>query len=82
MKVLNFEAVLVKPAAVGAWTYVTVPFDVEEHFGQKSQVAASLAYSGQKECVSWIESAKKAETRIDRISKANQKLSGGQKLKS
>ncbi|WP_169087132.1 YdeI/OmpD-associated family protein [Paenibacillus sp. PL91] len=157
MKVHHFEAVLVKPAVVGAWTYVKVPFDVEEHYGSKSQVAVkgtvngiaykgslmphgngmhymvvnqalrdaakaeagsevsvtmerdederrislpddfahqlaaneaagaffqNLAYSYQKEYVSWIEAAKKAETRIDRISKAIQRLSGGQKLKS
>jgi hypothetical protein len=157
MKVHHFEAVLVKPAAVGAWTYVTVPFDIEEQYGSKSQVAVkgtingvaykgslmphgngthymvvnqalrdaakaeagsainvtmerdedersvtvpddfadqleaneaagaffqNLAYSYQKEYISWIETAKKAETRIDRISKAIQRLSEGRKLKS
>lgn len=51
MKVHSFEAVLVKPEAVGAWTYVTVPFDVEELFGRKSQVRVKgtingIAYKG------------------------------------
>ncbi|KRE35416.1 YdeI/OmpD-associated family protein [Paenibacillus sp. Soil522] len=156
MKVHAFEAVLVKPAAVGSWTYVTVPFDVEELFGRKSQVRVKgtingiaykgslmphgngthfmvvnqalrdaaevtagcmvsvtmehdeeervvqvpddfarqleaneaagaffgqISYSYQKEYVSWIEAAKKPETRIDRVSKAIVKLTDGRKLK-
>lgn len=156
MKVHAFEAVLVKPEAVGSWTYVTVPFDVEKLFGRKSQVRVKgtingivyksslmphgngthymvvnqalrdaaevtagctvsvkmerddeeravqvpddfalqleanesagaffgqLSYSYQKEYVSWIEAAKKPETRIDRISKAIVKLTDGRKLK-
>lgn len=157
MKVHEFEAVLVKPAAVGAWTYITVPLDIEELFGRKSQVRVkgtingiaykgslmphgngthymvvnqtlrdaaeaaagstvnvtmerddeerfvqvpddfalqleaneaagaffgNLSYSYQKEYVSWIESAKKPETRKDRISKSIIKLTDGQKLKT
>lgn len=47
----EFEALLIKPDAVGAWTYITVPFDVEQHFGSKSLVMVKgtingIAYKG------------------------------------
>ncbi|RCW44364.1 YdeI/OmpD-associated family protein [Paenibacillus prosopidis] len=42
----EFEALLIKPDAVGAWTYITVPFDVEQHFGSKSRVMVKGTFNG------------------------------------
>ncbi|MCC3375591.1 YdeI/OmpD-associated family protein [Cohnella sp. REN36] len=154
----EFEGKLVRPTGVGTWTYVNVPFDVEEAFGAKGQVRVrgtvngaefrsslrphgdgthylvvggelremagvtgagdavqvalekdteertvetpadllaalaerpealafyeGLAYSGRKEYVAWIESAKRAETRRSRIDASVVRLSEGRKLKS
>jgi hypothetical protein len=153
---LEFEAVLIRPAGIGTWTYLTVPYLVEEVFGSKAQVRVkgtvndviyhgslmphgdgqhymvvnksireaikaeagslvrvtmeldtelrevhipedflseleanvdatthfnNLAYSHQKEYVTWIEAAKKPETRTNRIAKAIEKLGAGLKLK-
>jgi hypothetical protein len=152
----EFEAKLIRPEGTGTWTYVTVPFTVEEVFGGKAQVKVkgtingttyrgslmphgdgkhymvvnkslreaadataghivkvtmerdaeirevqipedfqskleaneeaaaffnNLAYSYQKEYVAWIDSAKKPETRADRIHKAIEKLAEGKRLK-
>lgn len=49
--VYEFEALLIKPDAVGAWTYITIPFDVEQNFGSKSRVMVKgtingIAYKG------------------------------------
>ncbi|WP_369073745.1 YdeI/OmpD-associated family protein [Paenibacillus alginolyticus] len=40
-----------------------------------------MSYSSRKEYCDWIESAKKAVTRVARIEKAVDKLSAGQRLK-
>lgn len=140
----EFEAALERPDAVGAWTFLRVPFNVEEAFGAKARVAVKgavngaafrssllpqgegahilvvnktlrtlakadvgdtvqvtlerddeprtveapddlrqalelsddlsnfedMSYSRQKEYVDWIESAKRADTRVRRIEKA------------
>lgn len=41
-----FEAVLIRPAGVGTWTYVDVPFDVQEAFGSKGQVRVRGTVNG------------------------------------
>lgn len=46
MMVHESEAVLVKPAATGSWTYVMVPFDAEQLFGCKSQVMVKGSING------------------------------------
>jgi hypothetical protein len=153
---LQFEAMLIRPDGIGNWTYVTVPFSVEEVFGSRGQVKVKgavndipyrgslmplgegahylvvnkairdaakvvvgnlvkvsmeldtnirevevpedflveldgnndakvffnkLSYSHKKEYVSWIEDAKKLETRRSRITKAIGKLEARLKLK-
>lgn len=153
---VEFEAELIRPEGIGTWTYLTVPFLVEEKFGSKAQVKVkgtvngviyqgslmphgnnqhymvvnkslreaaqatagcqvkvtmeldpdvreilipedflhelegdvdsfihfnSLAYSYKKEYVTWVEAAKKPETRTNRIAKAIEKLKAGLKLK-
>ncbi|MBB6669816.1 YdeI/OmpD-associated family protein [Cohnella nanjingensis] len=153
----EFEGKLVRPPGVGTWTYVDVPFDVEEAFGAKGQARVrgtvngagfrssllphgngrhylvvggalreeagvseagdavrvalepdteertveapadllaalaespeamsyfdSLAYSYRKEYVSWIESAKREETRRLRIAAAAARLAERRKLR-
>jgi hypothetical protein len=152
----EFETELIRPEGTGTWTYLTVPFNVEEALGHKAQVKVKgtinginyraslmphgngkhymvvnkplreeakvkagdrvnvrlevdsdirhvevpedfltmlatnadaiaffndLAYSYQKEYAEWIQSAKKPETRADRISKSIAKLEVGKKLK-
>ncbi|MBD2872331.1 YdeI/OmpD-associated family protein [Paenibacillus arenilitoris] len=42
----KFEAVLVRPEAVGAWTYMTVPFDAEKLFGSKARIAVKGTING------------------------------------
>jgi hypothetical protein len=42
----EFEALLVKPDAAGAWTYLTVPFDAEQHFGSKSRIMVMGTING------------------------------------
>ncbi|WP_167859175.1 YdeI/OmpD-associated family protein [Paenibacillus cymbidii] len=156
METYRFEVTLVRPEAVGAWTYVVIPFDVESAFAVKGRVSvcgdingcafrssllpqgngsffmvvnrairdrigaaagatvsvtlmrddgprdvetpddlaealeangeaaerfARMSYSHRKEYVDWIESAKKAETRQSRISKAVGMIAGGTRLK-
>lgn len=49
--VLDFEAELIRPEGTGTWTFVTVPFQVEEVFGSKAQVKVrgtinGIAYKG------------------------------------
>jgi hypothetical protein len=153
----QFEAILIRPEGTGTWTYLNVPFSVEEVFGTKAQVRVKgtvngvsyrgslmphgegrhylvvnkairdeaqvtagddvqvtveldtearevevpedflakletdaeanqfftqLAYSKKKEYVTWIESAKKPETRENRIVKSLERLREGKKLKS
>ncbi|MCZ8515702.1 YdeI/OmpD-associated family protein [Paenibacillus filicis] len=153
---LQFEGVLHRPEGTGTWTYVKVPFTVEEVFGSKAQVKVKgtvngvpyrsslmpagdgthymvvkqalredagvtagdsvrltmeadteartveipddlaaaldehreagerfdrLAYSHRKEYVDWIESAKKPETRSNRIAKSIAMLAEGKRLK-
>jgi len=33
----RFEAVLQRPEGVGTWTFLDIPFNVEEAFGSKGQ---------------------------------------------
>ena len=42
----TFKAVLVHPDATGAWTYLTVPFDVERAYGTKARVAVKDTVDG------------------------------------
>lgn len=49
--VLEFEAELIRPEGTGTWTFVTVPFQVEEVLGSKAQVKVrgtinGIAYKG------------------------------------
>ncbi len=56
---------------------VTIPADVEAALAQSpatSQSFAALSYSHKKEYVDWIESAKKPETRQNRIEKMAEML--------
>ncbi len=43
---LAFQAVLERPEAVGSWTFMHVPFSVEEKFGTKSQVRVKGTVNG------------------------------------
>ncbi|MDF2815303.1 MAG: hypothetical protein K0Q81_1503 [Paenibacillus sp.] len=43
---LVFQAVLERPEAVGSWTFMQVPFSVEEKFGTKSQVRVKGTVNG------------------------------------
>jgi hypothetical protein len=156
MEIQLFTAQLIKPEAVGAWTYVNVPFCAEEVFTSRARIPVKgtvngvpyrgsllphgdgrhymvvnkslqkscgavsgdlvdvtmtldeeirivivpddfelaltkdlnaknifteFSYSHQKEYVEWITSAKKAETRNDRIEKALQMIIERKKLK-
>lgn len=56
---------------------VLIPPDVKKQFRAAGLFAyfETLAYSHRKEYIQWIEDAKKEETRINRISKAIEKLS-------
>lgn len=153
----EFEAPLVKPDEPGAWTYLVVPFSVEDVYGTRAQLKVlgsiddcefqgtlmprgdgthflvvkaairekiqkgsgdsvqvrlekddgkreiecpsdfelalklqpaaeaqfkTLTYSHKKEYIDWIEGAKRASTRQNRILKAVQKLSNQEKLNS
>ena len=42
----TFMAVLVHPEATGAWTYLTVPFDVEQTYGVRTRVAVKGTVNG------------------------------------
>ena len=42
----KFEAKLERPAGVGTWTYLTVPFDVPAEFGVKGQVKVKGTIEG------------------------------------
>lgn len=49
---MEFKSVLYRPEGVGTWTYFNVPFDVEEVFGKKGQVAVkgtinNIEYKGR-----------------------------------
>lgn len=44
---LPFSAVLERPAVTGAWTFLTVPFDVLEVFGARGQVRVCGTINGQ-----------------------------------
>ncbi|RKN86974.1 YdeI/OmpD-associated family protein [Paenibacillus ginsengarvi] len=153
---IRFEAALVRPAGSGTWTYVPIPFSVEQTFGTRGQFKvagtvngcpirgslmprgdgthylvvnknirdsagvtegdmvqvtigpdteertidvpgdflallqadaeadqafAKLSYSHRKEYVDWIVSAKKEETRANRIAKAVEMLKLGKRAK-
>jgi len=64
------DTVHVELALDGAPRAVEVPADVEVALGQapaQAQSFAALSYSHKKEFVDWIESAKKPETRLNRV---------------
>jgi hypothetical protein len=75
--------------------FVTIEKDVEERTvevpedfqvamsGNETAVATfnSLSHTGKKEYVTWITSAKREETRLDRINKSVALLSEGKKLR-
>ncbi len=42
-----FDAVLIRPEGVGTWTFVTIPFNVEEEYGSRGQVKVRGAVNGQ-----------------------------------
>jgi hypothetical protein len=42
----SFKAKLVKPDVVGAWTYLTVPFQAEEVFGNRAQIPVKGTING------------------------------------
>jgi hypothetical protein len=42
----SFKATLVKPNAVGAWTYLTVPFEAEKVFGGRAQIPVKGTING------------------------------------
>jgi hypothetical protein len=67
------DTVHVKLALDDAPRTVDVPADLEAALGRSAAMAkafAALSYSHKKEYVDWIESAKKPETRQNRIEKA------------
>jgi hypothetical protein len=43
----RFKATLVRPDTPGSWTYLDIPFDVKEAFGQKGQVRVKGTVNGQ-----------------------------------
>jgi len=56
---------------------VAVPADLKRALAKapaQNQIFASLSYSHKKEYVDWIESAKKPETRLNRVNKAIEML--------
>jgi hypothetical protein len=64
---------------------VTIPEDVKQALAVHPEVAAffeKLSYSGRKEYMFWIESAKRAETRRNRIAKMIDLLKQGKKSPS
>ncbi len=42
----EFEAVLERPDVTGAWTFLRVPFDVQEVFGSRARVAVKGSVNG------------------------------------
>jgi hypothetical protein len=63
---------------------VEVPEDMAAGLEQDEQARSafeSLSYSHKKEYIAWIEDAKKAETRQNRIVKSIEKLRAGKRLK-
>ena len=42
-----FDAVLIRPEGVGTWTFVNIPFNVEEVHGAKGQVKVRGTVNGQ-----------------------------------
>ena len=42
----EFEAVLERPDATGSWTFLRVPFDVQEAFGSRARVAVKGSVNG------------------------------------
>ncbi len=62
---------------------VTVPGDLQKALNKNikaKEIFNNFAYTHRKEYVRWIESAKKTETRINRILKAVEMISGGKKF--
>ena len=43
---MDFRAKLERPAGIGTWTYLTVPFDAAEVYGSKSQVKVKGTING------------------------------------
>jgi bifunctional DNA-binding transcriptional regulator/antitoxin component of YhaV-PrlF toxin-antitoxin module len=63
---------------------VEIPADLQVAFDaapQAKEFFATLSYSRQREYVLWIEEAKRAQTRAERIERAIEMLALGQKLK-
>ena len=46
MSAQEFDAVLEKPDAVGTWTFLRIPFDVEQVFGSRARVAVKGTVNG------------------------------------
>ncbi len=46
MSAQEFEAVLERPDATGAWTFLRVPFDVQEVFGSRARIAVKGTVNG------------------------------------
>jgi hypothetical protein len=42
-----FDAVLIRPEGVGTWTFVSIPFNVEDAYGARGQVKVRGAVNGQ-----------------------------------
>lgn len=62
---------------------VTVPDDLAKAFAKNKKAKTffdALAYTGRKEYVMWIVSAKREETRAERVKKTVEKLLAGKKL--
>jgi hypothetical protein len=47
MPIIAFHAVLTRPEGVGTWTFVRIPFNVEEVYGSRGQVKVRGAVNGQ-----------------------------------
>lgn len=63
---------------------VTVPDDLAAAFADNAGAQRhfdSMSYSAKREYVLWIESAKKAETRMSRVTKAIEQLAEGKRLR-
>ena len=63
---------------------VTIPEDLANALYENEAAGSSfekLSFSHKKEYVEWIEEAKRQETRVKRIQKAIEKLSGGDRLR-
>jgi len=63
---------------------VEIPEDIAELMNSNEKAVAtfqSLSYTAQKEYITWVTSAKRQETRADRIQKAVALLAEGKKLR-